>query len=310
VIGRAPARAGRGFGYPRRAMVFRCTARPDGTLPDPAVEAFHRDGVLVVEGFVAAEACDRLRARALALVDGFTPPERVTVFSTHDQRHARDRYFEESAERIGFFFEEEAFDAAGRLRQPKALSINKIGHALHDLDPEFIAFSHGPRLAAAAASIGLVDADVVQSMYIFKQPNIGGEVTCHQDSTYLYTEPLSVVGFWFALEDARRDNGCLAGLPGEHRRGLAARFRRGPDGVLRTEPVDPTIAWDEGRLEYLEADRGTLILFDGCFPHRSAANRSPRSRHAYTLHAIRRDCAYPADNWLQRTPALPLRGFA
>jgi len=290
-------------------MVARCTARADGSLPDDAVRAFRRDGVVIVEQFAPAEACDRLRTRALELVDGFTPPEQVTVFSTKDQRHARDRYFEESASRISFFFEEEGFDAAGRLRQPKELSINKIGHALHDLDPAFVDFSHGERLAGVARSVGLAATHLVQSMYIFKQPNIGGEVSCHQDSTYLYTRPMSVVGFWFAIEDARRDNGCLAGLPGEHVKGLKTLFHRGPDGVLRTDVIDPSIEWDESRLEYLEVDRGTLILFDGCFPHLSAANRSPRSRHAYTLHAVSRSCEYPADNWLQRDPSMPFRGF-
>ncbi len=290
-------------------MVVRCSAGADGALPEEAVRGFARDGVVIVEGFVPAAACERLRARALELVAGFEPPDQVTVFSTRDQRHARDRYFEESAGGIGFFFEEEAFDEAGRLRQPKELSINKIGHALHDVDPVFADFSHGPRLDAVARSIGLARPLVVQSMYIFKQPGIGGEVTCHQDSTYLYTRPMSVAGFWFAIEDARRDNGCLAGLPGEHRKGLRELFHRGPDGALRTDPVDPSIAWDTSRLEYLEVERGALIVFDGCFPHLSAANRSARSRHAYTLHAIDADCDYPADNWLQR-PGLPFGGFA
>ena len=54
-------------------------------------------------------------------------------------------------------------------------------------------------------------------MYIFKQPNIGGEVTCHQDSTFLYTEPIDIVGLWFALEDATIENGCLWAIPGGHR---------------------------------------------------------------------------------------------
>jgi phytanoyl-CoA hydroxylase len=120
---------------------------------------------------------------------------------------------------------------------------------------------------------------------------------------------MSVVGFWFAIENARRDNGCLAGLPGEHRKGLRSLFHRGPDGAFRTDPVDASIEWDEARAELLEVERGTLIVFDGCFPHRSAANRSPRSRHAYTLHAIDRACEYPADNWLQRDASFPFRGF-
>ena len=32
--------------------------------------------------------------------------------------------------------------------------------------------------------------------------------------------------------------------------------------------------------------------------------------HAYTLHVIDQRCHYPASNWLQRGPELPLRGFA
>lgn len=49
----------------------------------------------------------------------------------------QDNYFLDSASQINFFFEEKAFDEAGKLQQPKELSINKIGHAMHDLDPVF-----------------------------------------------------------------------------------------------------------------------------------------------------------------------------
>jgi phytanoyl-CoA hydroxylase len=79
------------------------------------------------------------------------------------------------------FFEEEAFDAEGRLVVPKERAINKIGHALHDLDPVFERFSHGPQLAALAADLGLADPQVWQSQVIFKQPAIGGEVRWHQE---------------------------------------------------------------------------------------------------------------------------------
>ena len=68
-------------------------------------------------------------------------------------------------------------------------------------------------LSQVAADIGMTDALALQSMYIFKQPGIGGEVSCHQDGTFLYTDPLTVTGFWFAVEDATIDNGCLWALP-------------------------------------------------------------------------------------------------
>ena len=64
-------------------------------------------------------------------------------------------------------------------------------------------------------------------MYIFKQPGIGGEVGCHQDATFLYTEPMTVTGFWFAIEDATLENGCLWAAPGGHQQGgLRQVFKR------------------------------------------------------------------------------------
>ncbi|MBC8056445.1 MAG: phytanoyl-CoA dioxygenase family protein [Rhizobiales bacterium] len=280
-------------------------------LPPAAVDAYGRDGVIVIENFVSAAACDALRGRALELVAEHAPRAPGTVFSTRDQRHAKDAYFEASANRIGAFFEEGAFDADGSLCVPLDRAVNKLGHAMHDLDPVFGAFSRGPRLRAVAESVGLVLPKLVQSMYIFKQPGIGGEVMCHQDSTYLYTEPESVVGFWFAIEDAHRGNGCLGGLPGEHRKGLKEVFRRRPDGSFKLDPCDPPPAWDMSRLEWLEVAKGTLIVFNGSFPHLSETNRSAQSRHAYTLHAVSGSAHYPAANWIQRRQGIdpPFRGF-
>jgi phytanoyl-CoA hydroxylase len=296
-------------------MVHRTRLTASHELPAAACEAFVRDGVIIIEDFAAHDACDRLRERAAALVAANAPAALAnspTVFSTTDQRHARDRYFEESADGIGVFFEERAFDQAGNLCVPIECAVNKLGHAMHDLDPVFRDFSNGARLKNVAQAIGLADAKLVQSMMIFKQPGIGGEVTVHQDATFLHTEPESVTGFWFALEDAWRDNGCLGGLPGEHTRGLREIFQRDENGALTMTTLQPDLKWNMAKLEWLEVAKGGLIVFDGMFPHLSEANTSPHSRHAYTLHAVSAEATYPASNWLQRRDlaALPWRGFA
>lgn len=268
---------------------------------------YERDGFLVLPDFVSAAACDRLRARAEAMVREFEP-DSISIFSTHEQTRTSDDYFLGSGDKVRFFFEENAFLPDGSLKQNKEESINKIGHALHDLDPVFDEFSHTAELKQLTSGLGLANPLLIQSMYIFKQPKIGGEVSCHQDATFLYTEPLRMTGLWFALEDATIENGCLWAIPGGHRLGLKSRFMRADGGGTRFETFDE-MPWPEEKLVPLEVGKGSLIILHALLPHLSRENRSVRSRHAYTLHVIDASADYPASNWLQRPAEMPPRGF-
>ncbi len=278
------------------------------TLNPDQITTYDRDGFLMLENFVDQGACDSLRARAEELVRDFDPAGVVSIFSTHEQTRTSDDYFRDSGDKIRFFFEENAFLPDGSLRQSKERSINKIGHALHDLDPAFDKFSRTPEIKQLVTDLDIFDPLLLQSMYIFKQPRIGGEVTCHQDATFLFTEPLRMVGLWFALEDATIDNGCLWAIPGGHKHGLKSRFMRAEGGGSRFEVFDDT-PWPEEKLQPLEVRKGTLIVLHGLLPHLSRENRSPKSRHAYTLHVIEASAHYPSDNWLRRSAEMPLRGF-
>jgi phytanoyl-CoA hydroxylase len=283
-------------------------AAKSGRLTPQQLAAYEAAGVIVLEDFVPVSECRKLRERVRMLVDDFDAGSVRSVFSAMKQTQLGDKYFEESGDKIRFFFEHDAFDENGELRQSKENSLNKMGHAMHDLDPVFDAFSRTPKLAATVGSLGYHDPVILQSMYIFKPPRIGGEVYCHQDSTFLYTEPESCTGFWFALEDATVENGCMQFIPGAHKGPLKELHYRGEDGRMAFRTLDDT-PWPEAATVAAEARAGTLVIFDGRAPHRSGANRSDRSRHAYTLHVIDRASRYPEQNWLQRDPGLPLRGF-
>jgi phytanoyl-CoA hydroxylase len=268
---------------------------------------FQRDGFLVVPGFVPAATCDALIARAKAIVDEFLPTneQEVSVFTTNDQVRRSDAYFLESGDKVRCFFEEEALDPeTGALKVDKSISINKIGHALHALEPAFEEFSKSAPINQMVNALGMQKPALVQSMYIFKNPHIGGDVSCHQDSTFLHTDPLSVTGLWFALEDATIENGCMWALPGGHKGPLRRRFARNPEGTgtvmheLDATPFptpSPTAPWVP-----LEAKKGTLVLLHGLLPHWSSSNRSPNSRHAYALHYVDDACQWSRDNWMLR----------
>jgi phytanoyl-CoA hydroxylase len=278
-------------------------------LSPPWLAQWEQEGYAVLPGFWGLATVRALRERAQAWIDTLPAPQ--SVFSTTERERMDHAALMASASSIAGFWEPEALDAQGQLRLPREQALNKIGHAMHDLDPVVSAACRSPTVQAVAAALGLAQPRLLQSMLIFKQPRIGAPVVWHQDASFLITEPDTVVGLWWALEDATADNGCLWVEPGGHRGPLRERYEWDGDR-LSMRPLDstPWPAAHGGRTVPVEVGAGSMVLLHGRLPHASSANRSERSRLAFSLHLVDGAAAYSPRNWLQRSAALPLRGFS
>ncbi|KAI0036856.1 phytanoyl-CoA dioxygenase [Vararia minispora EC-137] len=279
------------------------------------VEQFRKNGYLVIPGFLSEDQTMSLLQRSKELLRDFDLKNHpLTEFRTSEDQHVGDDYFLTSGDKIRFFLEEGVVDENGNLTREKEMAVNKVGHALHKLDPAF------RRVTLENQKVNAVVRDLqfhhdplaLQSMVIFKQPQIGGEVCEHNDSTFLYTDPPTALGFWMPLEECTPDNGALSFLPGSHLTApIHKRFVRLPEGGTGFENLmDPAAAAalkPEGKYIMECCKPGDLVLIHGAVLHKSERNLSSKTRYAYTFHMIESApyARYDEKNWLQPTPEMP-----
>lgn len=300
-------------------------------------EDYERDGFLLLKAFAPPEERAGLQGRMRELIGQWDPEETLApVFVTDAKEQEKNQgssdYFLDSADRVHFFLEKGAAGEDGKLKPgvSKERALNKVGHGLHVVDSAFRAYARSEKVADLVAQLGYRDPVLPQSMYIFKQPAIGGEVTSHQDSCFLHTLPRpSCMGLWLALDAATLENGCLWVRPGSHKEPVRRLFVRNPphfEGGDKAAPQmvfeelrDEGCAWEwEGKMpegwqppsEGLKAkgfvpvqcEAGDLVVIHGQLDHLSLPNASSLPRDTFQLHLIegpKEGIEWSGRNWLQ-----------
>ncbi|XP_026813099.1 phytanoyl-CoA dioxygenase domain-containing protein 1 homolog [Rhopalosiphum maidis] len=260
-----------------------------------------KNGYVVIKNFLSEKETNDLKDAGEKLTEN-VPADVKTVFATNQTKQVADDYFIESADKISFFYEKAALDDDGRLLVDSSLALNKVGHALHRLHPTFEACTYSDKVTNVCRSLGLSKPVVPQSMYIYKNPGVGGQVVSHQDSTFLFTTPDSLVGFWIALDDATVENGCLWAIPGSHNTDVHKRLVRNQDKCETNRTVFQGTYPEYKQSLYvpLAVEKSSLVLIHGKVVHKSEQNKSQYPRHAYTFHVFDEAISqYSEQNWLQ-----------
>lgn len=256
---------------------------------------FQEQGFVHLAAQVDPSLCEKLIFRMRDLVANKSPQSK-NLFQASEDCHSDDAFFLNSAKNISFFYDPKAGSHKRRDSRNPFYSLNKVGHALHNRCPVYSKFSHQPQFYQLSRDLGQEAPRLVQSMFIFKQSEFGDAVPAHQDASFIYTEPNSVIGLWFALEDADEENGCLWVLPGGHLEKLKNRFVRTRQGIEFKE--QNKVFWPKEKFRPMPAKRGDIIVLHGLLPHFSEQNRSSKTRFAYTLHFIDGKAYFPKSNWL------------
>ena len=282
-----------------------------------AISNYKENGIGVWEDFIPESKCLEIIEEMKKLVseaklDSTNSKAPKSIFSTQEESHedrGEDQNFIKSSEDISFFWEENAFDENGKLKFEPIFCLNKVGHALHTLNGVFKDLIFSEKAKSLFRELKWENPMVPQSMFIFKQPKIGGEVTPHMDSTFLYNENLpgdGLLGLWLALEDATVENGCLQFVPKSHK-----TIKNVPRRFARVEGSDPVKVVMEGQDPVFEekdwvmapVKKGSLVLIHGKVMHRSFKNVSESSRNIITWHCVEggKGCKWSEKNWLQYT---------
>ena len=265
-----------------------------------AIRHLKKYGYSSIPNFFSHNECEMLKYRASELISQSQDEIKncKSIFNTKKQQKSivQDAYFMDSSNRVSFFLEDTS----------NGLHVNKMGHGLHDVDKVFNQFCYQPRIKDLSRKIGFQQPQIVQTMYIFKNPYIGGEVSPHCDNQFLMSDPLSVHGFWIALSDATVENGCLWGIPESHLKNPTHFFRK-QSSIIKDQ--SGVCCWDNGHdsNKYdlskgvpIEANKGTLVILHGNFIHYSSTNESPNSREALTIHVSEGIYDWRSDNWLSK----------
>jgi hypothetical protein len=237
-------------------------------LAQDQVDAYRRDGVLLVKGLIRGSELAALQAAADEVTDRAVVHGRRMDAERGPIRLKDDHGFTEWQE-----FDENLF-LYGRGKQGER--VFRRAEGMFGRDPVFGLASAHPRLRSIVETIVGQPVVAANDSLVVKMPGAGAAVPWHRDpsgETLLAERGDASSDFTcdIYLDRSTVANGCVWALPGSHRTG-------GP-----TAPDDP-LDFDVPGAVPLEAEPGDLLLHSTGVLHGSPTNTSSSMRRTLYLH--------------------------
>ena len=125
------------------------------------------------------------------------------------------------------------------------------------------------------------------STFFIKEPRTETFVSWHQDLKYWgLSDENGQVSAWIALNEVKRDNGCMQFLPGTHKGEMLSHRDTFDESNFLTRGQEADFDLDEGAIVHCELEPGQVSFHHGKVLHASPANLSDRRRIGLAIQFI------------------------
>ena len=241
------------------------------SLSTDQIEAYWKEGYVLVEGLISQIDLERFSSRFEAIIEG-----RVELSPM--MKIMKDVMVVKKAVERNNPIEE----------------VNKL-FSLEN-DPVFFEYiSHSKLVSALQSLLGKTIYSLASNVFN-KPPGIDGRHPMHQDLRYFKLRPADdIVGVWTSIGDCDRHSGCLSVLPSSHKLGVQEHTL--PDWEYINHGFFGIQDFDRDHRRHLEMNPGDTLLFHPLLVHGSGTNRSDFCRRSISAHYASDRCVSDRSNW-------------
>ena len=221
-------------------------------ITSKALEAYRKDGYIIVEDLITDEELEGLRNRLHDYTHGGRNTDSLRI-----QIEPRVQRGELQVDHSGD-------------------GIRKIDGLVEGDDLFRKLGLHANILDTLTRIIG-PDIKMYRNSLLLKPPEVGSAKGMHQDSPYWPIEPMELCSCWLPLDDATLENGCMTVIPGGHKQGALPHVEVTDDYVIESA------SYDAGQTLVVPMKAGSGLFFHSLLPHYTAPNHSRKWRRAIAL---------------------------